>query len=176
MEKNTQNRKTVRIAITGPESSGKTSIAQSIASYFEEEAIPEYARLYLTEKKEKYTFEDVAIMASGQFESLFPTNPKKLIVADTEMIVYKIWYQEKYHVTPDGILQMILNQNFDYYFLCYPDIPWEPDPLRENPFDRKVLFHQYENVLKQFKFPYTVLFGSKKERLELALKKIKEIM
>lgn len=175
MEKSNQNRKTLRIAITGPESSGKTSIAQTIATYFKEEAIPEYARLYLTGRKEKYSFEDLALMANGQFESLFPDD-KKIIVADTEMIVYKIWYREKYQQVPEGILSMILQQKFDHYFLCYPDIPWEPDPLRENPFDRKVLFHQYENVLKQFKFPFTILFGSEKERFEIALKKINEIM
>jgi nicotinamide riboside kinase len=176
MEKNNQKRKTLRIAITGPESSGKTSIANAIATHFNEEAIPEYARIYLTFKKEKYTFEDVSIMASGQFESLFPNDDRKLLVADTEMIVYKIWFREKYQQVPEGLLSLILEQKFDHYFLCYPDIPWEPDPLRENPFDRKVLFHQYENVLQQFKFPYTVLYGSENERFEQALKKINEIM
>ena len=35
--------------------------------------------------------------------------------------------------------------NYTYYLLCRPDIPWEPDPLRENPFDREII--QYSSKI-----------------------------
>lgn len=55
-------------------------------------------------------------------------------------------------------------QKIDHYFLCKPDIPWEPDPLRENPEDRKRLFKLYERDLLGLGASYNVLSGNIEER------------
>jgi len=56
------------------------------------------------------------------------------------------------------------SEEFDHYFLCKPDIPWEEDPLRENPKDRERLFFIYENQLKELNLPYSILFGNIDQR------------
>ena len=61
----------------------------------------------------------------------------------------------------------------DHYFLCSPDIPWEEDPLRENPKDRKRLFTLYENNLIEKGWPYSVLKGSVEERKQEVIKSLK---
>jgi len=73
-----------------------------------------------------------------------------LLIADTELTVIKIWSEYKYNSCSEFILNSYENQAFDHYFLCKPDIPWEPDPLRENENERDELFQLYLAELKVF--------------------------
>ena len=61
-------------------------------------------------------------------------------------------------------------QEIDYYLLCAPDIPWEPDPLRENGGHmREKLFHLYMQVLETHKLRYEIISGPGEERLSKAI-------
>ena len=42
-----------RIVLYGPESTGKTSLAQGLAAHFKTQWVPEFARVYLQEKWER---------------------------------------------------------------------------------------------------------------------------
>ena len=66
-----------------------------------------------------------------------------------------------------------LNEDFDYYLLCKPDIPWEEDRLRENPNERDDIFDVYETTLKKRNLNYKIVKGSIQERLITALDFIK---
>ncbi|MCB0706487.1 MAG: ATP-binding protein, partial [Saprospiraceae bacterium] len=48
-----------RILITGPESSGKTTLARSLAEAQDEPWVPEYAREYLEKYGPDYTLNDL---------------------------------------------------------------------------------------------------------------------
>ncbi|MEL6988428.1 MAG: AAA family ATPase, partial [Bacteroidota bacterium] len=63
----------------------------------------------------------------------------------------------------------LLESQYDFIFLCSPDVDWEADPLRENPDDRDRLFELYKENLNALKWDYYSLLGSKKQRLEKAL-------
>jgi nicotinamide riboside kinase len=153
---------TLRLAFTGPESSGKTTLAVWLSSFLELPFIEEYARTYLADQIE-YGQEDLDIMANKQVELW----PKKGFVADTEMHVFQVWSQVKYAEVSPKISELLKQQHFDHYFLCAPDIPWEPDPLRENPDDRHQLFDLYLAALQKNGRSFTVLRGSLEKRQEL---------
>ena len=53
----------IRIAITGPESTGKSTLAESLAVHFKGALIPEFARTYLENKTEKYSQSDIDFIA-----------------------------------------------------------------------------------------------------------------
>jgi nicotinamide riboside kinase len=152
----------IRIAFTGPESCGKTTLATWSAAFFDLPLATEYARTYL-EKTPTYEEFDLLQMAKGQLESW----SSGALVADTEMHVFQIWSSEKYQCVDQQILQALNDQLFDHYFLCAPDIPWEPDPLRENPSDRDRLFEMYQQELVAFNRPFTILKGDLTRRQEL---------
>jgi nicotinamide riboside kinase len=56
--------------------------------------------------------------------------------------------------------------------LCSPDIPWEPDPLRENPHDRDRLFQVYLAMLEKLRKPYAIIAVGRRKRLKDAMRAI----
>ena len=85
----------LRIAITGPESSGKTTLASALSEHYKVFFIPEFAREYLEKTKGKYTLEDLDSIARGQLKSLLSCE-NKIIICDTDFSVLEIWSQYKY--------------------------------------------------------------------------------
>jgi nicotinamide riboside kinase len=81
------------------------------------------------------------------------------------MLVLKVWSEVRFGKTNSFIEESLKSQNFDHYFLCYPDIPWEPDPLREHSEERMELFERYKNELDKMNLPYSILKGDIDARL-----------
>ena len=94
---------------------------------------------------------------------------ENFLFCDTEQIVNKIWCDEKFGTCHPWILDKILTHRYDLYLLCEPDLRWEADPLRENPEDRERLFELYKKELEVNKFPFVIINGQGKERLNKAL-------
>jgi nicotinamide riboside kinase len=165
--------KQLKIAFTGPESSGKTTMAELIAEAYSTSFIPEYAREFLKDKT-TYTLADLDEIAKQQVE-LCKASKNTLVISDTEMAVMLIWSQEKFKEVSPIIQHLWESQDFDHLFLCAPDIPWEADKLRENPLDRERLFQLYEVVLENSKKPFTILKGTIEQRI-IACKKQMELL
>ncbi len=189
----------IKIAILGTESSGKTTLATGIADYFKVNFIEEFAREYLEDfyqknqqennQKQPYSLQDVENIAKQQYQNIqnyqqnsIQQNKKhqKLLIADTELIVTKIWSENSFKTVPKWILEHIEKQNFDLYLLTnYDDIAWEYDSLREHqdPNDRKMLFECYKNELEKYKFSYEIISGENKEnRLKKAIEIISKLL
>lgn len=154
----------LRIAITGPESTGKSTLSEQLAKYFSCAFVPEYARTYLSKKNGSYQKEDLLAIAREQFKQNNETQDSKLVICDTEITVIKVWSDFKYGSCDEQILQLLNKQKFDHYFLCDIDIPWENDPLREHPEKREELLTLYKKELSNQ--PYTLVSGNANQRLE----------
>ena len=70
------------------------------------------------------------------------------------MLDIEIWSEVKFDTLNTEIKKMSEKERFDIYFLCKPDIPWEDDPLRENPNDREFLFNKFKEKLSKRKLNY----------------------
>jgi nicotinamide riboside kinase len=158
-----------RIAFTGPESSGKSTLAKWVADQFGCTWVTEVARDYLTERNGEYEQADLDVMANEQVEKWDLLKDEPFVVYDTEMTVFEIWSKVKYGEVSSEINALSSNQQIDHYFLCSPDIPWEEDPLRENPTDRDALFALYKQSLVQKNVPFTVVSGSLEQRQQRVL-------
>jgi len=155
------------LVFTGPESSGKTTCAERFSTIYQLPLVEEYARVYLTTHGSAYTFQDIQKIAQKQKELEIQTHQENpLIICDTDIVTLEIWALEKF----DRSLEMSdILKSKKHYFLCYPDIPWEPDPLRENPEDRLRLFDRYQAYLKASEASFTVLKGDNKKELQLLI-------
>lgn len=161
-----------RIAITGPESTGKSTIAATLASHYGTIWVPEYAREYLKNLKRSYVEADLLEIAKGQLarEKEFEHKAQQFLFCDTELLVLKIWSQYKYGNTHPYIHENLVRSHYDLYLLMDIDLPWEYDPQREHPDKGKYFFEWFENELKDLKANYQIVNGTKEERKKNAIK------
>ena len=168
----------LKIAITGPESTGKSILAEQLAGYYHTTWVPEFARTYIEQLDRPYTQEDILLIAKGQLESEFRSeqSARGVLFCDTELIVTKIWSEVKYQHCDPWILKMIEDKPYDLYLLCDIDIPWAFDPQREHPHYRKELFELYLNELSERKLNFRIVSGLGASRLENAVQFVKELI
>ncbi|MCX6251554.1 MAG: ATP-binding protein [Bacteroidetes bacterium] len=161
-----------RIAITGPESTGKSLLSERLAGYYHTTWVPEFAREYIDGLDREYNQEDILKIARGQLrnENRLLKSANQYLFCDTELIVTKIWSEVKYNKCDEWILKKIEEHKYDFYLLCYIDIPWEYDPQREHPQLREHLFDLYLQEMTERNLPFAVVSGLGEERLKNAVK------
>ena len=166
-----------RISITGPESTGKSWLAMQLASRYGEPWAEEYSREYLNKLDRPYNFEDILLIAQGQFklEEEQAKSAKSYLFCDTDFLVTRIWCLVKYGKSHPWIDHMADTHIYDHYLLCNTDLPWEPDPLREHPELREDLMQLYLDELTYRELPFTVISGQDDDRLQAAVKAINTI-
>ena len=167
-----------KVAITGPESTGKSTLAEKLAHHYKTDFVPEYSRTYLENFEGRYTEDDVVEIAKGQHNLILEEEKKssKILIADTEIVVCKIWVEYVFKHSNKVIDEILKQQDFDLYLLCDIDLPWTYDPLRENPNidERKELFEIYRNTLEQMKVPFEIVSGDDEVRVNNAIKVIEK--
>jgi len=165
-----------KIAITGPESTGKSQLTEELAKIHDTVWVKEYAREYLKKINREYNYNDILIISEGQFknENSLAKKAKNYLFCDTDFTVTKIWSEFKYGKCHKWINEMFLSNRYDLYLLCDIDLPWTYDPLREHPNNREELFEIYKNTLINAGFKFEIINGIGKIRLENALKAIRK--
>lgn len=166
----------IKIAITGPESSGKSTLTVQLAKQFKVSFFTEFARTYLVQKAGRYDLADLTQIALQQDLQRQVAKDERLAFYDTENLVIYIWSKVKYGKVDPAINTLLEQQEFTHYFLCRPDIPWESDELRENPHNREELFEIYRSELDQRSLPYTIIEGSTDERLAKAITEVEALI
>ncbi|OFX72657.1 MAG: hypothetical protein A2X12_07425 [Bacteroidetes bacterium GWE2_29_8] len=168
----------MKIAITGPESTGKTNLAETLTKHYNSVYIPEYAREYLVEVANKYSYDDVSIIGKRQLEmeKEAENGDTKLIICDTDLLVIKVWMLYVFGKNETWIDDYLMTKPYKLHLLCSPDIPWEYDPLRENPESREILFKIYLSVLNDYQLPYRIITGDGIARINNAIDIIDEII
>jgi NadR type nicotinamide-nucleotide adenylyltransferase len=162
---------TWRISITGPESTGKSILAEELARHYNTVWVPEYSREYLENLHKPYEEIDILEIAKGQLDHEEKAVPgaRKFLFCDTDLLVTKIWSDVRYNRCDPWILENVERHMYDLYLLCDIDIPWVYDPLREHPHLREHLFELYLNELTERNFPFAVVSGLGAERLKNAI-------
>jgi nicotinamide riboside kinase len=148
------------ILVTGPESTGKSTLSKYLSQKLEITLGVETAREYLNKLKGKYDLQDVENIARQQYnqENLIKRiNPSAIF--DTGPFVLKVWLQERFNHTSSFVEDWIFHCDYSHILLCKPDIAWQPDLLREHPTDRERLFHIYQELLEKLHLPYYIVDG-----------------
>ena len=153
-----------KVGIIGPESTGKSTLAQYLATQHGGLFVSEHARVYLEERAREhgsayaYTREDVLRIAEYQVDQLRELSRQEGVAFfDTELIITKVWFEHKYGECPSFVEDALHQYPMDVYLLCYPDLEWEPDPVRENPNIREYLFDWYEREIQALDIPYYIV-------------------
>ncbi|MDI6045215.1 DUF4301 family protein [Flavobacterium yafengii] len=173
--------KIIKIALFGPESTGKTTLAKQLAEYYKTEWVPEYAREYLQEKwdanQQICTVDDMLPIALGQtkLENESAVMANKYLFCDTNLLVTKV-FSEVYYDYCDPLLDQAAREHeYDLFFLTDIDVPWEKDDLRDRPEERESVFAIFKQSLIDNKKPFVILSGDKKLRLKKAVAIINDL-
>ncbi|MCB0521064.1 MAG: ATP-binding protein [Lewinellaceae bacterium] len=167
-----------KIVLTGPESTGKTTLAKQLAGHFGAQWVPEYAREYLESLGRKYVQDDLIEIAKGQIakEDFFAQGNSRFILCDTSLEVIQIWSKVVFGNCAPWITEQLKMRQPDLYLLCQPDLPWAPDPLRENPNDRDVLYTIYQQELAALGTDFIQINGIGNERFDKAAAEIEKFI
>ncbi|CAN5591112.1 hypothetical protein BH11BAC2_BH11BAC2_14600 [soil metagenome] len=165
-----------KIAVVGPESTGKSVLSAELASYFQCAYVPEVAREYLNTIKRPYVEDDLLAIAKIQVETedALLSQQQKVLICDTTLLVIRIWSEVKYERCEKWILQEENSREYDFFLLTNIDLPWEDDPQREHPTMREALFSRYYDALLAKDVKFEVVSGMGVQRLNNALKSIQK--
>lgn len=157
------------ICVTGPESTGKTTLASALAAEYGLPLVSEAARDYL-QGRMPYDRADLLAIAELQLaaEARALASGAPAVLADTDLMVIQIWWQEKFGELDVRISEGLQARSARRYLLTRPDIPWYPDPLRESPNDRPRLYRRHQELLAASEFPFAEIGGQGEARLHAA--------
>lgn len=163
--------KPIKIAIVGPESTGKSTITQQLAKHYRTLWVPEYARFYCAALTAPCDLQDEVNMFHGQLaleESIVAIAEQPLIFTDTTFLTVKIWSDEVFGETPQVVLDALPQHHYDLYLLMDIDLPWQEDPLRDFPHKREHFMEVWHTELRALQAKY-VLVGGQEHRLSNAI-------
>lgn len=194
MEKGAKNNDVIKIAIVGPESTGKSFLAQQLANHYDTSWVPEYAREYCSKITHPCTVEDEMNIFYGQLaletdaEEKINTKSKTEIVkssladfptilfCDTTIVTVKVWCEHVFGFCPQEVQQAYEHKTYQLYLLMNIDLPWEEDPLRDFPELREYFFNKYVELLETKKAYYEVVSGIGEDRFINAKKTVDKFL
>jgi NadR type nicotinamide-nucleotide adenylyltransferase len=173
-----------RIAIVGPESSGKTSLAAALAHEFGAPWVAEVARAYVGSLGRPYIEADLVEIARQQVATEHAAaararaSSSSLLFCDTNLLVLSVWAEVVYGRVDPWIIEHERLEDYALHLLTEPDLPWQPDPWREAPSaeDRRGLFERYRERLADAEVPVDVVDGSGDARIRLAVAAVQRIL
>ncbi|MEO1012940.1 MAG: ATP-binding protein [Bacteroidota bacterium] len=173
----------IKIVLFGPESTGKTTLAQQLGHHYNTVWVPEYARTYLQDKWDREhkicETRDLMPIARGQMKSENELTEKanKILFCDTDLLETKV-YSETYFggYCPPQLEKCVLQNTYDLYFLAQIDVPWIADDLRDKPNERALMFSHFRAALEKYNRNFVVLKGNQKLRLATAIQHIDNLL
>jgi len=164
-----------RVALVGPESCGKSYLAEKLALHFKTVFVPEYGRAYC----EKFGMDssplDFAHVAGGQLyhEDEMALEANRLLFCDTDLIVTQVW-SEVYFAgkCQPWIFWADHARRYELFLLCAPDIPWVNDGLREFEGQRDWMFERLRQELESRGLRYVIIQGGFEARTLEAIRAV----
>jgi NadR type nicotinamide-nucleotide adenylyltransferase len=164
----------VRICVTGPESTGKTTLARRLAESLGTEWVPEASRRYaeragrplITADVTPIGREHVALAEEGAARAR--GRGATSLILDTDLVSTAVYARHYYGSVPRWVERQERTRRADLYLLCDVDVPWIPDHVRDRPVGREAMFDRFHQALTRRSARFVVVRGSWDERWAIA--------
>jgi NadR type nicotinamide-nucleotide adenylyltransferase len=173
-ETNARRNGVTRVVLTGSESTGKTTLAERLAAYYDAELVPEFVRKYLKEKGAPLGFGDHGPIARGQMalEDEAIARATRLIVQDTDLLSTVVYCNHYFGRCPEWIVETAAGRRPDLYLLCDIDIPWIADGVRDRGEQREEMQRLFRETVIATGVPVVTIDGDGDERFQRAIDSI----
>jgi len=171
-----------RVAIFGPESTGKTQLAGKLAAHFGAPLVAEDARERWDQQGGVLTLEDMLPVACEQWrrEDVAAATGGQLIICDTDALTTMLWSDLLYGTTPDELRRGAEKRcrNYALYLLLDIDVPFAPDPQRcfPDPADREKCMRIWRGALDRRHLPCELIQGDWAQREQRAIAAISRLL
>lgn len=174
----TAHAKLIRVCVTGPESTGKTTLASRLADAWHTVWVPEASRVYAERKAIPLTADDVAPIAREHVEMAEDAEhlATRLLVLDTDLLSTVIYSRHYYGGVPRQVEVLERGRRADLYLLCDVDVPWVPDGIRDRPVNRKEMLELFRAALDARGLRWTMIRGSWHDRWRQALEGVEALV
>jgi NadR type nicotinamide-nucleotide adenylyltransferase len=167
-----------RVCLTGPESTGKSMLAQRLALHYGTAWAPEFAREYVLRVQRALTRDDVEPIARGQIanEERAAEEARGLVILDTDLVSTCVYSRFYYGGVPDWVRGAARERAADLYLLLDIDVPFAHDPARDAPDDRERHLELFLRELTDLDAETIVIRGSWSEREQRAIEAIDALL
>lgn len=167
-----------RVVLTGPECSGKTTLAAVLAARFDAPWVPEAARRFVETTPGELsarTVEPIARLSMRLADEVMRDAPP-LLFFDTDLVSTVVYARHYYGECPDWIEREARARRSDLYLLGSPDLPWTADGVRDRPAQREELFEEFRRALEEIGARIVVLRGEGTARTGRAERAVTDLL
>ena len=167
-----------RVAVVGPESTGKTCLARDLAAHFKTQWVAEYARPYLELRDDRCEYEDLAAIARGHraSEDALARQANRVLICDTDALTTTLWSEVLFGRCEPWIKDLARARRYDLTLLCAPDVPYVAGPQRYLPDGSRDFQARLETALKEAGRDWVLIEGDWDQRFRIAVQAIERLI
>ena len=168
----------VRVCVTGPESTGKTSLASRLAERWETVWVPEASRTYAERKQSPLLIDDVLPIARAHvaMADASARDAVRMLVLDTDLLSTVVYSQHYYGIVPAEVDALERARRADLYLLCDVDVPWVPDGIRDRPTNREPMLALFRSALDARGLRWILISGDWDARWREADRAVRDLL
>jgi NadR type nicotinamide-nucleotide adenylyltransferase len=170
---------TRRVLLTGAESTGTTSLAQSLAERFDTTWVSEYGREYSVPKDrrgEPWTsaeFLHIGLTQQAR-EDVAARDANRILFCDTDALATAIWHEHYLGCFGSAVAALTWSDRYDLTLLTDADFPWTDDGTRNSDAVRRSMQRRFVDELTRRGRAFVTLSGSPSQRMATAERAIQE--
>ncbi|MCE9508584.1 MAG: amino acid adenylation domain-containing protein [Alphaproteobacteria bacterium] len=168
----------VKICIFGPESTGKSTLAEKLAAHYKTAYAPEFAKELIFAQNGNLAIDDIPRIAQGQLknETEAAKTADRVLFCDSDLITTTIWSDRLFGQCPQWVRDAADLQEYAIYLLMDIDTPWVADVHRFLPEERQAFLEKCRSELDGRKIQYTKLSGGWDHKFDAACRTINELL
>ena len=158
-----------RVCLLGAESTGKTTLARSLAERYGTVWNPEYGRPYTEIGRPEgaewtsWEFTHIARMHCW-YEDFLARVATRVLFSDTDAFTTALFH-EVYLGAPATGFDELVSRPYDLRVVCALDVPWRHDGIREFEKQRRWMHGRYVEHARASGAPWLVVKGPLEERV-----------
>jgi NadR type nicotinamide-nucleotide adenylyltransferase len=157
-----------RVVLFGPESTGKTTLAASLAADYRTAWVPEFLREYVERRLPTLApgaplveASDLRAIVDGQVtaEEALARVARDVLFCDTDPLQTVVYAEHYFGHCPDWLRTLAAERRYELTLLLDVDVIFTPDPLRDRPLLRQELHDAFRRALEDARRPFLAIGG-----------------